>query len=134
MSKFFFAAIAMAAAVFATNPSTAKAGTDVQVSIGFGGSHSGVNKVHFRDHRHGHRRGYRRGYRSRHFGGHYRRGPNFFSRGRIVRKMSRRGFYDCHRVRRNRGVYKMNCFRNDRLFKIKVNARNGKIIKRRRMY
>lgn len=125
MSKFVFAAIAMAAALFTINPSSAKAGTDIQVFLGVGGSHAGVHGIHYRGHRFGHRR-----FGHRHYRKHHRASP----RRRIVRKMHRRGFYDCHNVRRRGHFYKMRCFRNDRLFRIKANARNGRIVKRRRIH
>ena len=140
MSKFVFAAFAVAAALFVTNPSTAKAGTDVQVFLGFGGSNGGVHDVHYRDRRHGHRhKRYR--HRNHYYRGdyykprrHYRKRHHVIPRWRMVRKMHRRGFYDCHKVRRRGNNYKMRCFRNDRLFKIKANAWSGHIVKRRRLY
>ena len=143
MPKFVIAAFAIAAALFVTNPSTAKAGTDVEVFLGFGGPHGGVHGIHYRDYRHGHKR-YRhrdyyygdryykprRHYRKR----HYRKRHHAIPRWRMVRKMHRRGYYDCHKVRRRGNNYKMRCFRNDRLFKIKANAWSGHIVKRRRLY
>ena len=139
MSKFVFAAFAIAAALFVTNPSTANAGTDVKVFLGFDGPNAGVHGVHYRDRRHNHRR-YRN--RDRYYGDgnyykprrHYRKRHHAIPRWRMIRKMHRRGFYDCHKVRRRGKNYKMRCFRNDRLFKIKANAWSGHIVKRRRLY
>ena len=132
MTKYLIAAAAIAAALFTINPSSAQADTKVKVYLGFGGPHA----VHYRPHRghwHKRHRKYHRHYR--HHRPYYRPARRYtLPRWRVVRRMNHRGYYDCHNIRRRGDVFKMRCFRRGKLFKVRVSAWNGHVIRRHRLY
>ena len=121
MYKSIIAATAIAAALFAASLTGAQAKTDVDIHIGVGGFFTPYQP-------HYHHRPYR-AHRP-----YYAPRRHILPRRAVRRSLRHRGYRGCHDMRLRRGSYRMFCYKRGHLFRLRVNAWNARIMKRRPVY
>lgn len=116
--KSAIAAATIAAALVAFQPAANAGDNDGHFKFGF-------SKGHTYGHSHGfrHDKGFRKGNFSKN---------RFMSRSKLFRSLKNRGYYDFHDTFRRGAFYKTFAFRDGKIFKLTVDGRNGRILKRRR--
>ncbi len=122
MKKAIIAAAAIATALVAGAATGAQAKTNVDIHLGFGGYYGQPVPVPH----------YNSGSNYRHKRAH-RRTHYILPRWKVRRKLRHRGFRRCHNLRLRHESYKARCFKRGRLFKLRVDAYNGHIIRRHRI-
>lgn len=64
---------------------------------------------------------------------HHRWRRHVLPRWRVIRKLRRRGYHHCRGHRARRAIYKMRCTRHGHRYAVRVNGRNGRIVARWRI-
>lgn len=115
MYKSLIAALAIAAALFGATMTAAQAKSSVSIHIGVGGYHT----PHYRPY-HVHRP-------------YYAPRRHILPRRAVRRSLRHRGYYGCRNMRLRHHAYRVTCAKRGKLFRLRVNARNARIINRHRI-
>ncbi len=116
LKKTTIAAGTLAAAILAFQPAAEAGKAKFSLSIGSGHWHHGYHDPYYDPY-----------YAPAHYGYYV------MPRWKVYRKLNRRGFHGFHRTWRKGPYYRLRAYRNGRLFKIKVDARSGRIVWKRRI-
>lgn len=117
LKKTAIAAGTIAAALVAFQPA-ANAGGKVHLNFGFGNAYG-----------HGH---WGHGHYDPYYTPSYH-GYHVMPRWKLFRKLKHRGYYDFHRTYRKGAYYKVRAVRRGKLYKLTVDGRSGRIVRKRRI-
>ena len=119
MYKSLIAALAIAAALFGATMTGAQANSSVSIHIGVGGYHAPHYRPHYRPY-HAHRP-------------YYAPRRHILPRRAVHRSLRHRGYHHCRNMRLRHHAYRVTCAKRGKLFRLRVNARNARIINRHRI-
>ncbi len=119
MYKSLIAALAIAAALFGATMTGAQAKSSVSIHIGVGGYHAPHYRPHYRPY-HAHRP-------------YYAPRRHILPRRAVRRSLRHRGYHGCRNMRLRHHAYRVTCAKRGKLFRLRVNARNARIINRHRI-
>lgn len=119
LKKSAITAATIAAALVAFQPA-ANAGGKGHVTFSFSNGHS-----------FGHGYGSDRGHSRKNFSSKRFQDERFLSRSKVFHSLNSLGYRDFHRTSRKGGFYNVNAKRNGKIFQLKIDARNGRIVRKR---